>query len=175
MIAKLRGLRYTVGIVAILATLLSPAIAAAATTSTVTIDVTPAFVSISTTNSTKDFGILNAGVTNSTANSGTDYFDVTNGGTVAAAITIKCSGWTHQTGSNDWTYGAPGEDTGQLVFSVGTGAYGTVIPESPSTESLIASLAASATDYFEIGIDMPTSFTHGDEQQTVVTLTATAA
>ena len=172
---KIRGLRYTAGILAIVAMLVMPMAVAAATTATVTIDVTPAYVAISTVNTTKDFGIVAAGLTNSTINSTTDYFDVTNGGTVAAAVTIKCDGWTHQSGSNDWTYGAPGSDTGQLVFSVGTGAYGTVIPESPSTESLFASLAASGTDYFEVGLDMPTVFTHGDEQRTTITLTATAA
>lgn len=171
----LKGLRYTVGLLAMLAVLTMPAVAMAATTATVTIDVTPAFVSISTTNDTKDFGIVAAGLTNSTVNSTVDYFDVTNAGTVNATVTIKCSTWAHQTGSNDWTYGSPAADTGQMVFSVGTGLYDTVIPVSPSTEALFAALVPSTPDYFEVGIDMPTSFTHGDKQRSIITLTATAA
>jgi hypothetical protein len=171
----LRGFRYAVGLVAALALALSPMTAFALTTATVTIDVTPAFVSISTTNDTKDFGTVAAGLTNSTVNSTVNYFDVTNSGTVNATVTIKCDGWTHQTGSSDWTYGSPGADTGQLVFSVGTSLYDTVIPESPSTEALFAALVPSTPDYFEVGIDMPTSFTHGDKQRSVITLTATAA
>lgn len=171
----LKGLRYTVGLLAMVAMLAMPAAVLAATTATVTIDVTPAFVSISTTNDTKDFGIVAAGLTNSTVNSTINYFDVTNAGTVNATVTIKCDGWTHQTGSSDWTYGSPAADTGQMVFSVGTGAYDTVIPEGPATESLFAALVPSTPDYFEVGIDMPTSFTHGDKQRSTITLTATAA
>ena len=171
----LRGFRYAVGLVAALALALSPMTAFALTTATVTIDVTPAFVSIATTNDTKDFGTVAAGLTNSTVNSTVDYFDVTNSGTVNATVTIKVVAWAHQTGSNDWTYGSPGADTGQLVFSVGTSLYDTVIPESPSTEALFAALVPSTPDYFEVGIDMPTSFTHGDKQRSVITLTATAA
>ncbi len=170
-----KGIRYVVGLVAALAMVFSPMAVFALTTATVTIDVTPAFVSIATTNDTKDFGIVAAGLTNSTINSTVDWFDVTNSGTVNATVTIKCDEWTHQTGSSDWTYGSPGADTGQMVFSVGTGLYDTVIPASPATESLFAALVPSTPDYFEVGIDMPTSFTHGDKQRSVITLTATAA
>ena len=171
----IRQLRYLLGVVAIVAVALLPATVVAGTTATVTIDVTPSWVSITNTNTSHDFGTLGVGVTNATANSTIDYFDVQNEGSVAANVTIKCDGWTHQTGSHDWTYGAPAADTGQIVFSVGTAAYDTVIPESPSYEVAWASLSTSTTDYFEVGIDMPSSFTHGDQQRTTITLTASAA
>ena len=171
---RLKGLRYTVGMLAVLSMLLAPAMVAAATTASVTIDVTPEYVAISNSNTSIDFGVLAAGLTNATTNSTTDYFDVTNDGTVNATVTVKCDEWAHQTGSHDWTYGSPAADTGQLVFSVGTGAYDTVVPASPSTESVFADLVPAATDYFEVGLDMPTSFTHGDQQQTTLTLTAAA-
>ena len=171
---KIRGFRYTIGMLSMLLVLLAPAMATAAESVPIIIDVTPSYVAINNTNSSKDFGILAAGLTNATANSTVDWFDVGNAGTVNATVTIKCSEWAYTSGSSNWTYGSPAADTGQLVFSVGTGVYGTVVPASPATEALFADLIPSVIDYFEVGIDMPTSFTHGDGQQTTLTLTATA-
>ena len=168
-----KGIRYTVALLSMLAVLMAPAMASAALTVPITIDVTPSYVAINNTNSSTNFGTLAAGLTNATANSTVDWFDIGNAGTVNATVSLVCDNWTFQTGSNSWTYGSPAEDTGQLVFSAGTGAYDVVVPGTTPAE-LFADLEFGTVDYFEIGIDMPTSFTHGDQQQTVLTVSAVA-
>jgi len=169
---SLGGLKYLLPLLAILAIALTPLMALGDTAATVTINATPTYIAISNVNNTFDFGAVAAEADNSTLNTTTDWLDFTNDGTVAIDTTIVCDNWTYVAGgSSSWTYGAPAEDTGQLVYSAGTGAYDTVVDgTTPST--LIDDVAADATDYFEVGLDAPTSFTHGDEQYTTLTITA---
>ena len=169
---KLVELRHLLLLLTILALTFMPMVVNANNQATVTINATPVWISITNTNKTFDFGYVTAGATNATANTTTDYLDITNAGSVAVDTTIVCNNWTHVSGSNNWTYGAPGANTGELVYSVGTGAYDTIVGGTTPT-ALMTNLDISTTDYFEVGLDAPTSFTHGDKQQTTLTITAT--
>ena len=131
--------------------------------------------------STKDFGVVTAG---STPNTGNAYFTITNSSTMTIDIYIKCDGWSPTTGTNSWTYGSPiGADQGFLEASSADGGAGGSqggglydVEILNGTDTLLCDDVATTTDpTWELQLNAPSSFTHGDEQQTTVTLTATAA
>jgi len=136
---------------------------------------------ISNLPSTKDFGVVAA---SSTPNTGNAYFTITNSSTVTIDIYIKCDGWSPTTGTNSWTYGSPiGADQGFLEASSadggvggsqGEGLYDVEILNGIDT-LLCDDVAITTNPTWELQLNAPSSFTHGDEQQTIVTLTATAA
>jgi len=151
--------------------------ALAALEQTVTVTATPSYVSIANSETSFDFGVITA---SSTPNTTTGWSTITNTSTVAIDITLGCDGWS---GTTSWTYGVAGADTGQLKASAdnggtggstGAGNYDKTIP-SGSTVLLNDDLAATTNVAWEMQLDAPTSFGHGDEQTTTVTLTATAA
>lgn len=151
-------------------------IAGAETSVEVKINATPSWVSINTSETTFDFGTVEAGATNTTENTTTDWCDIGNEGSVEINCTVKCDNWTHTSGSSDWTYDFPvGADTGYLNFSAGTGLYDTKVPDSSETAVvMLEALASLATDSFELGLFAPSSYTHGDAQQTNLTITGVA-
>ena len=170
-----KGFKWLLGFALVFALTFSPGlfgITLADTTQDVTINATPAWVSISNTPNTFDFGTVYAGVDKDTTLTG---FNVTNAGSITCNITIKCNNWTHTSGSNDWTYGEAASDTARLMFGVEGGSFGTAVPDAGSSAvSLKTDLTVGTSQKWGLEIDAPTDFTHGDPQQTTVTLTATA-
>ena len=169
----MKKLVITLVVGALLLGLAAPAMAA--TSQDVTVTATPSFISISNSPGSSDFGVITA---SSTPNTGTGNFTVTNTSTVATDITIGCNGWSG--GGTPWTYGAAGADTAQLRASgtqggvggsTGAGTYDLIVPNG-STVLLCDALAASTGFAWELQLDTPTSFGHGDEQTTTVTITA---
>ena len=104
---------------------------------------------------------------------------MTNTSTVATDINIGCNGWS---GTTSWTYGAAGADTAQLNSSAtqggaggsgGAGLYDVTVPNG-STALLCDALAATTDFAWELELETPNSFSHGDQQTTTVTITAAA-
>lgn len=137
---------------------------------------------ISNTPNSFDFGTVEA---SSTPDTTTGWFTITNSSSVTIDITIKCNGWTHTAGSNDWIYGASAENTARLKASndqggaggsTGAGNYDIVVPSGETGTLFCDDVATSTTTInWELQLEAPSSFTHSDPQITTVTLTATAA
>jgi hypothetical protein len=151
----------------------------AATTADVTVNATPGFVSITNAPTTFDFGVVYADTDENTGNA---YFTVTNDSTVDMDVSIHCDGWTVvPPGTNSWTYGAPADDTARLYASSanggaggsgGQGTYDILLPSSAPGTLLMDAVGTATDPTWELQIDAPTGFTHVDEQETTVTLTA---
>jgi len=148
----------------------------AATSQDVTVTATPSFISISNAPASFDYVTVAAGVDEQTSNG---YFTVTNPSTVALDISIECNGWS---GTSSWTYGAPGEDQAQLKASSGDGGVGgstgagafDINLLNGSGTLLCDAVGTSTNPTWELQLDAPSSFTHGAEQTTTVTITAVA-
>jgi hypothetical protein len=105
---------------------------------------------------------------------------VNNTSTVAIDVNIGSNGWS--SGGSAWTYGAAGADTGQLKASgtqggaggsTGAGNFDKTVPNG-STALLCDALSAVTNFAWELQLETPASFSHGDQQTTTVTLTAVA-
>ena len=96
----------------------------AATTATVTINATPAYVGISVNNSSYDFSTV---VADTDENTPQGYFGITNASTVSTDNTVVSDGWNSS--GSAWTWGAPGENTAQMKASDGDGAYDVTIDD----------------------------------------------
>lgn len=157
-------------VVALLSSLVSIVPVMGATTADITIDATPSYIAITNAPGSFDFLTVVAGVDE---NTGTDYFTITNTSTVAIDIDIKAlTGW--EGGANDWSWGAPGENTARLEASAGTGLYDLVLTAVDTDYELIDNLSALTNDDWELELRAPTSFTYGNAQQITVRLTASA-
>ncbi|HUW46101.1 MAG TPA: hypothetical protein VMW50_09960 [Dehalococcoidia bacterium] len=172
-----KSFKWLLGIALVLTLILSPVagllgfagLASAETTQNVTINATPGWLSISNTPDTFDFGTVYATTDEDTTLTG---FNVTNGGSVNCSVTIQCDNWTHTSGSNDWIYGAAAENTSRLMFGVEGGSFGVAVPDADGPAvNLTAELNITDSQLWGIEIDAPSSFTHGDSQQTNLTLT----
>jgi hypothetical protein len=137
------------------------------TTAGVTVTATPSFLGIENTPPSWPIGPVTA---DTDVASGEAYFTLTNVGSVEIDTTIGCNGWS---GTRAWTYGAAAQDQGQLSFGTG-GGYNTVVP-SGSTVTFVNDIAAYGTQSWGLELDAPSSFTHGYEQTTIVTITASAS
>lgn len=142
--------------------------ALAATSQNVTVTATPTFISItndSATGNNFDFGVIAA---SSTPDTTEDYFTVTNDSTVNIDVSIVCDGWA---GTTAWTYGAANPDTARLNASDGDAAYNVVVDDTtPATLHTTATAGADFT--WELQLETPTSFSHGAQQTTTVTISA---
>jgi hypothetical protein len=162
----------------LLATLLAVALtvvpvgsALAANTADVTVNATPGWVSIIVAPTSQDFGVVLAGATpDTTAGVG---FTVTNDSTVAMDLDVQCTTvWGPVTGTNSWTYAdAAAADTGSLNFSTTGGPPWTFIP-SAAAVAMADAVGVGTDPTFDLQLEAPTSFTHVDEQQCIITLTA---
>lgn len=168
--------RLIISVVLALTLLMVPVSGALAAEDTVTVTATPSFVAIANSHSDYDFSVI---AESSTENTGTGYFTLTNTSTVVTDVTLSCVTWS---GTSSWTYGASDADTGQLKASGdnpgaggsgGAGTYNLVIPTSGSV-LLNDDLPATTNVAWEMQLDAPSSFSHGYEQTTTVTITATA-
>ncbi len=139
-------------------------------TADVDVDATPSFISIINAPTSFDFLTVTAGVDE---NIGTGYFTITNSSTVATDIDIKALvGW--EGGANDWTWGAPGQNTARLEASANTGLYGLVITAVDTDYELKDNLTALVNQLWKLELRAPTSFTYGNAQSVTVRLTASA-
>jgi len=161
--------------------------ALAADTQTVTIDATPSYVAIGTVTSATgaafDFGAVVKNVDEDTANG---YFTIPNSSGVTIDITIQVTvAWAPTTGANSWTYGAPAADQGQLKASSANGGVGgstgagnfdiTIQGQAGAAELLMDDVTTITNPTFELRLDAPSDFSHGDAQQCIITLSAAAA
>ena len=152
-------------------------VAYAATTQSVTVNATPAYITISNAPANYNFGVI---ATSSSENTGNDYFTVTNGSTVNIDVSANCTGWSSD--GSAWTYGAVGENVGRLMASsgeggtggsAGTGSYDVIVTDS-GQNLLCDNVSTVTSPQWEMELEAPTSFTHGDEQETTITIEAMA-
>ncbi len=143
----------------------------AATTQYVSVNATPAYVTISNSPSSYGFGVVQVSTNYSTS---TGYFTITNGSTVNIDITISCnatwaggSGWTHSDA------GTPGADTAAMSASPNTGAFNIIVKNSSPND--LYTNTGSASLPWELRLATPTSFSDGVLKTNTITLTATAA
>jgi hypothetical protein len=174
--------RLAISILLAVALLLIPvSVALAATTQDVTVTATPSYVSISNDPDSFDFGTV---VENTDEQTSNGHFDIDNSSTVAIDITIQCtSAWAPTSGSNSWTYGSPASNTAQLKASsadgngtppngsAGAGLFDITILTGSAT-LLINDCPTTTDPSWELQLDAPTAFTHGDEQECTITLSA---
>ena len=145
----------------------------AATTADVSVNATPAYVSITVSPTSYGFGVVAAGATPSTT---TAYFTIDNTSTVVTnqTISVTTSTWS---GGATWTHSdtaTAGIDTAGLKSNKG-GTWGagdvTVKYASPLK---IATDQAATTDYsFGLKLIAPTEFTDGVLKEITVRVTAT--
>jgi len=178
---QIGGLRYLAILVVIMALILSWATPVfGATTQDVTITATPSYIAISNAPASWAAGIITA---NTDEDTGNGYFTITNTSTVNIDISMYVSAnWTHTSGSNDWTYGAPAANTGRLKVSsadggtggsTGAGNFDITLVYGVGGALLVCDNVSTATSpTWEMQLDAPSSFTHGDGQSANVTMTA---
>ena len=140
----------------------------AATSDEVTVTATPSYVSISNLPVSFDFATV---AESGTPNTTTGWFTVTNDSTVNITVSIGCDGWS---GTTAWTYGVAGADTGQLKASDNDGVYDVTVPNG-STAELHTTVTSGTNVQWELQLNCPTSFSHGAEQTTTVTVSAAAS
>lgn len=176
---RLRGLILTATLlfVAVFAVVFAINSTQAATSQDVSVNATPAFMSISNAPTSYDFGVISE---NSTDNTTNGYFTITNSSTVNIDLNIQCNGWS--SAGSAWTYGSPASDTADLDSSSADGGSGGSsgagnfdISILNGSDTLICDNVTSATNpTWELLLNAPTAFTHGDEQETTVTMSAVA-
>ena len=147
--------------------------AMAATTADVTVTATPAFVGISTNQTSYGFGVIGVStVTNTT----TSYFPIANASSVETDQNIRVTTATWS-GGVTWTHSdtaAQGVNTAGLKANKG-GSWGTgdVIVKFNATWNDIATNQPALGDYsFGLQLLAPTEFTDGVQKQIVVRVTA---
>ena len=157
------------GILVALVLLLGTAIPVfAATSDDVTVTATPSYISMTSAPTSFDFGTI---AESATPNTTTGWFTVTNDSTVNIVLSIGCNGWS---GTSSWTYGASGADTGQLRASDDDGAYDVVVPNGSTAELHTTSTPGDDVSW-ELQLDCPSTFSHGYEQTTTVTVSIAAS
>lgn len=168
-------IRLNIGVFLALALILVPmASLGAATTADVTVNATPAFVSISVDVSDYAFGVISA---SSITNTTTSHFTIDNTSTVQTdqTISVTTSTWS---GGVTWTHSdtcTPAEDTAGLKANKG-GSWGSgdVLVKN-SSPVFIAENQAADTDYsFGLSLHAPTAFTDGVLKEITVRVTAAA-
>lgn len=169
--------RYLLSLVLALILIVAIAVPAlAATTQDVEVTATPAYISISNAPSSWAAGIISA---DTDTNTGDAHFTITNSSTVNIDISFYISdNWT------SWTYGAPAEDTGQLKVSSANGGVGGSSGNSTYDITLLYGVGNAilvcdnvttvTNPTWEMELDAPSSFTHGNAQSANVTMTAVA-
>ncbi len=141
----------------------------AATTADVSVNATPAYVSITNTPDNYGFGTVAVSTNYSTS---TTYFTITNGSTINIDIAISTNAsWA---GGNTWTHsdtGTPGAETAALYSTNGTAAWN-IIVKNATPNDLFSSTADASPDW-GLRLMSPTSFDDGVLKTNTVTLTAT--
>lgn len=171
--------RLLISVVLAVALLVVPVSGALAeTTAEVSVTAVPSYVTITNAPTSFDFATVVADTDEQTSNG---YFTITNGSGVTIDITIQCTTpWYFTVGSNSWTYGAPAENTAQLKASSANGGTGgsqlegsfdiTIL--SASATLLMDGVTSVTNPTWELQLDAPITFTHGDAQECKITLSA---
>ncbi len=127
--------------------------------------------SISNTPSSYNFGEVTP---NNTISTGLNYFSVTNNS--ASAVKITISG-TDITGGTTWTLsdtGTAGTSTAGMKAGLNGGSYNIVIKKTSPYNTLVSSLASSASQLWGFQLLSPTNYTDTIQKNGTITLTATA-
>ena len=156
-------------LVAVLLMLVPMGIVGAANTANVTVNATPAYISVSVNQSTYAFGVIaESSVTNTTG----AYFGITNDSTIQTDQTIGVTS-TNWTGGAEWNHSetcAPNVATaGMKAQRVGQSW---VIVKNSSPNYIYENCAASTNYSFDLSLHAPTSFTDGVIKQIVVSVLA---
>lgn len=161
-------------LVAVLMALVPLGTVGAATTANVTVNATPAFISISVSPTTYSFGVVQ---TSTNASTTTGYFTITNGSTIVTNQTIGVANSTWL-GGTAWAHsntGTPNTDQVGMYASKNTGTFDTIVKLYTNSPNKIASAQAAGSPYnFELRIMTPTSFSDGVIKSNVVVITASA-
>ena len=144
----------------------------ASTTADITINATPAYISISVDNITYAFGVVE---TSGVYNTSTSYFTITNGSNVATHqyISVTSDTWA---GGTTWTHSetaTAGADTVGLEANRG-GSWGTgdIIVKNADANYIYESCPASTGYSFGLQMSAPTSFSDGTVKSNTVRVTA---
>ncbi len=143
----------------------------AQTTADVTVNATPAYVSITSNVSSYNFGIVAA---SSTTNTSTSYFGITNASTVQTDQTIRNTGnWT---GGPGWTHndsGSPGDNaTAIKANKAGVWGVGDIIVRFASPNFISENQGAGGSYAFGLGLWAPTVMYDGAEKSITIRITA---
>jgi hypothetical protein len=126
--------------------------------------------SISNTPSSYNFGEVTP---NNTISTGLNYFTVTNNS--ASAVKITISG-TDITGGTTWTLsdtGTAGTSTFGLKAGLNGVSYNIVVKKTAPYNTLVSSLASSASQLWGFQLLSPTNYTDSNQKTGTITLTAT--
>lgn len=156
-------------LIAVLLILVPVGITSASNYANVTVNATPAYISISVNQSTYAFGVIaESSVTNTTG----AYFGITNDSTIQTDQTIGVT-TTNWTGGVGWVHSdtcAPGVATaGMKAQRVGESW---VIVKNSSPNYIYENCAASTNYSFDLSLHAPTTFTDGVIKQIVVSVYA---
>jgi hypothetical protein len=173
---KLRRFSPLIGLLTVLFFILMLATPAfALTTADVTVNATPAYVSIAVNNATYSFGVIN---TSSITNTSIGYFVIDNTSTVQTDQTIAVVNATWNSAGTGWTHDdncTQGDNTAGMKATKGV-AWGTSdVLVQKVTPEYIAENQALNTDYsFGLSLWAPTIFTDSNINSMVVRVTAAA-
>ena len=145
----------------------------AATTADVTVNATPAYVSISVSPIYYGFGTVAVSANYSTSQG---YFTVTNGSSVLTNCTVGTNATTWA-GGITWTHsdtGTPGVDTAALYASANTGGFDIIVKYS-SPNNLVTNQSATTNWQWELRLMSPTELNDGVLKAIKVRLTASAS
>jgi len=149
----------------------------ALTTADVTVNATPAFISISVAPTGYAFNTGTPVETSSTYNTTTSYFTITNGSTVQTdqTISVTTSSWS---GGVTWTHSdtcTPGVDTAGLKANrEGTWGTNDVIVKYTTPLYIYENCPANTNYSFGLSLPTPTEFTDGVLKSIVTRVTAAA-
>lgn len=164
---KLRIIGFLMALVLVLIPVSS---VAAGTTADVTVNATPAFVSISVNVSTYTFGVVAVSTNYST---GQGQFNITNASTVQTDQTISVTGTTW-TGGTPWAHaedGVSGSDIVALYASNNTGVFN-IIVKNGTPNYIYENKAAGGSYLFELRMKTPTVFSDGVVKANTVRVSA---
>ena len=149
---------------------LGTTVAYAATSAGVSVNATPAYVTITNSPNTYSFGVVNTSSNYSTA---VGYFTITNGSTVNIDVAISCNAtWT---GGVAWTHSdtlTPGADTAGLASTPNTTIWNVIVKNAAPQK--VYTNTGSASLLWGLRLLTPTSFSDGVIKTNTVTLTATS-
>lgn len=174
-VREVKALRLVLVLLLVLLPLLAlaPQGVMAATTANVTVNATPAYVSITCNVTDYDFGVVAA---SSTTNTSIEYFGITNASTVQTDQTIGMTSDNWTGGVVGWAHSdtnTPGADTVGLLSNNGTWGTGDVILKNGAPWNYVYENKPAGGSYtFGLGLNAPTSFTDGVEKTNTVQIYA---
>jgi len=139
--------------------------ALAATTADITVNATPAYVSISVNTSSYNFGVVAA---SSTTNTSVAYFGITNTSSVQTDQTISTT-TTTWSGTQGWLHndsGIPGDNATAILSNNTTWGATDIIVKNAAPNFIRENLPASTSYSFGLGLWAPTVL-YDDSEKTI--------